>query len=101
MLAPWIRASLPAGGLRKLVRLAMADAPPPAEYDLEPIDDEEELGALELPGEVNDANLRGVFTLDFIPDEDAETDVEYSFGFLAAVVGLESALAIGYLESVE
>ena len=101
MLAPWIRASLPAGGLRKLVRLALGDAPVPTEYDLEMLEDEEELAALPLPAEVNDDNLRGVFTLDFIPDEDAETDVEYSFGFLAAVVDFGSAPVIGYLESVE
>ena len=41
MLAPWIKGSLPVGGLKRVVRLARGDNPPAVEFELDELADDD------------------------------------------------------------
>ncbi|MEP6619296.1 MAG: hypothetical protein ABJE47_08275 [bacterium] len=128
MLSPWIRASLPPGGLKYVAQRALADAPPPAEFALEAMtyetlasmrdhvdeyaeaDETRTLATTDgsigefgppsypLPAEVTAANFRGCWRVEFQPDEDLDVDDDFSYALFVAVVGENDVLAIGYLE---
>ncbi|MDB4914326.1 MAG: hypothetical protein JWM95_1970 [Gemmatimonadetes bacterium] len=113
MLAPWVRDGLPAGGLKRVVRLAQADAPPAvaasvAELDFEAASDlrdaigeEEDAPSLPVPAEITDENFRGCYSVEFLPDEDIDADVDFIFAFFVAAVELGSGFAVGYMETVD
>lgn len=128
MLAPWMRAALPAGGLKYVVQSALGDAPPPTEFALEALSyedlasmrdhveeyvDSEEQRSLAttdgsvgefgppsypVPDELTAANFRGCWRIEFQPDEDLEVDDDYSYALYVTVVGEGDSLSIGYLE---
>lgn len=127
-LAPWLRSALPAGGMRKFMRLARGDAPPPTDFTITPIEDDdaasmreqvddvadaEEKRSLALmdgsvaidgpptfpvPDELTDDNVRGVYRLEFQPAEDGNEDAEFSLALYVAVVADGRDLKIGYIE---
>ena len=130
LLAPWIRDSLPPGGLKEVVQLARNDNPPAAEYVIsslphnglasmrESVEEnaEEEarslattdgIGAMHgppsypIPAELTDETFRGCWRIEFQPDEDLEADVDYSYAFYVALVADGRDLRIGYLEPMD
>src|SRR5437868_2538889 len=104
LLAPWIRAAMPAGGMKKIVRLARGDAPTPVEFEIGPPEDDDPASIQDhMPeqDEVTDDNFRGAYRLDFFPEEELGTDVVASYVFYVAVVEEDGELKIGYLETTE
>ena len=127
-LAPWLKSALPAGGMRKFVRLVRGDAPPPTDFTITPIEDddaasmreqvaevdgveenrslammdgsvaEEGAPSFPVPDELTDDNLRGVYRLEFQPAEDSDSDFEFSFALYVGVVEDGGELRVGYLE---
>lgn len=128
MLAPWVRAALPAGGLRHVAQSALGDGAPPTEFALEEMpyetlasmrDHVEECtstgdvrslattdGSIGesgppsylVPDALTEAIFRGCWRIEFQPDEDLETEDDYSYALYVAVVSDNDALAIGYVE---
>lgn len=110
MLAPWVRDALAAGGLRRVVRVAQGDAPAAVAYavidlgfeetaDLrDAIIEDDDTPTMPVPGELTDKHFRGCYSVEFLPDEDTEADVDYTFAFFVAVVEAGTGFAIGYLE---
>ena len=128
MLAPWLRAELPDGGLKTVIKLAIDDAPPAIEFSIGELtydspstmresvsDNADENGERSLkecdglaammgapsypvPAELTDANFEGAFRLEFQPDEDLDSEDEFSFALYVAVVNVGDKQAIGYLE---
>lgn len=98
MLSPRLRESLPAGGMKKVVRLAQGEALPPSEFDVIALteDDPDYI----VPDGISDDDLRGVFRLEFLTAEDLDTDGEVSFAFLVAIVAVDDDLVVDYLEPV-
>src|SRR3954466_3893150 len=100
MLAPWLRSRLPEGGMKHVVRETIGDAPPPAEFSIQPLtyddpasmresvtDNADENGERSLescdgsiaemgppsypvPEELTDAIFEGAYRIEFIPEED-------------------------------
>ena len=131
MLSSWVKSALPVGGLKRVVRLARADNPPAAVFELEELPDDdlvsmrqsvaeyaEEEGdrslattdgtggaygppSYPIPDEITDDDFRGCWQIEFQPDEDADSDVDYSYAFYLALVADGKELKIGYLEPVE
>ena len=113
MLAPWVRNALPSGGLRRVVRLAQGDslaavAATVVELDFDDapalrdaVGEEDGPPSLPVPDEITDENFRGCYSVEFLPDEDIDADVEFTYAFFVAVVELDSAFAIGYIETVD
>ena len=105
MLAPWVKSTLPVGGLKRVVRLARGDNPPAAEFELEELDEEDPASMREsvadIPNEITDENFRGCWQIEFQPDEDADSDVDVSYSFYLALVADGKELVIGYLETVD
>lgn len=130
-LAPWLRSALPAGGMRKFVRLVRGDAEPPTDFAITPLEDEdaasmreqvEDVSGVEenralammdgsvaedgaptfpVPDELTDDNIRGVYRLEFQPAEESDADVDFSFALYVAVVEDGRDLRIGYLEPAD
>ena len=113
MLAPWVRDALAAGGLRRVVRVAQGDALIPVAYavidlgfeeaaDLrDAVDEDGEPPTLPVAAAITDENFRGCFSVEFLPDEDTEADVDYTFAFFVAVVEVGTGFAVGYLEPMD
>ena len=112
MLAPWVRDGLAAGGLRRVVRVAQGDALVPVAYGVidlgfdeatdlrDAVDEDDEPPTQPVPSELTSENFRGCFSVEFLPDEDTEADVDYTYAFFVAVVEVETGFAVGYLEPV-
>ena len=128
MLAPWVRASLPPGGLKFVVQNALGDAPPPTEFAVEALPYENvasmrdhvdeyksspdnrtlattdgsvgEFGppSYPLPEQLSADIFRGCWRIEFQPDEELEMDDDYSYALYIAVSGENDAMAVGYLE---
>ena len=131
MLAPWVKGSLPVGGLKRVVRLVRGDNPPAVEFELEELPDDDLASMREsideyaqeeddrslattdgtggiygppsyaIPAELTDDNFRGCWQVEFLPDEEEDTDVDYSYAFYLALVADGKELKIGYLEPVD
>ncbi|MEP7069811.1 MAG: hypothetical protein ABI789_11240 [Usitatibacter sp.] len=118
MLAPWVRSGLPVGGLKRVVRIARGDNPPAAEFELGELPDDELPSmrqrveartisdgdgppSLPIPAELTEENFRGCWQIEFLPDEDSEADVDFSFAFYLALVADGQELRVGYLESID
>jgi hypothetical protein len=131
MLAPWVRKTLPVGGLKRVVRIVRGENPPAAEFELTELPDDdlasmrekaeeyageegdrslantERVGGMDgppsfpIPPELTEENFRGCWQVDFQPDEDAESDVDYSYSFYLALVADDKELKIGYLEPID
>jgi hypothetical protein len=131
MLAPWVRSTLPVGGLKRVLRLARGENPPAVEFEVDELTDsdlaemrdkaaeyEDEEGTRSLatsdgtggvygppsypiPDELTDDNFRGCWHIEFQPDEDADADVDYSYAFYVALVAEGQELKVGYLEPVD
>lgn len=127
-LAPWLRAALPAGGIRKFMRLVRADAPPATDFTITPLEDDDATSMREqvedvagneqnrslalmdgavaidgppsfpVPDELTDDNLRGVYRLEFQPADDGEPDGEIAYALYVAIVADGKDLKIGYIE---
>jgi len=50
---------------------------------------------------LTEAAFRGVWGIQFMPDEELGASVDYSYAFYAAVVAEGDGLAVGYLEPME
>lgn len=128
MLAPWVRAALPAGGLKLVAQYALGDGVPPTEFALEELpyetiasmrDHVEEYVAdidartlattdgsvgefgppsYPIPEALTGTNFRGCWRIEFQPDEDLDIEDDYSYALYVAVVSEGDTLAIGYLE---
>jgi hypothetical protein len=131
MLAPWIRNALPTGGLKDVVRLTLADNPPVSEFlvtalpysdlgtmresveenaaddDGRTLETTDGTGALHgppsfpIPDKLTDENFLGCWRIEFQPDEDLETDVDYSFALYVAVVAVGDECEVGYIEPMD
>lgn len=131
MLAPWVRGTLPVGGLKRVVRIVRGDNPPAAEFELGELPDDDLSSMREkleeyadnggdrslattggtggvhgppsfaIPVELTEENFRGCWHIDFQPDEDRDTDVDFSYAFYVALVADGKELKIGYLEPVD
>jgi hypothetical protein len=131
MMAPWLRAQLPPGGMKTVVQLSRDENPPGAEFGISELpyntpasmretvaDNADEngerslkecdgLGAMmgapsyPVPDELTDDNFEGAYRIEFQPDEDLEDDVDFSFAFYVVVVETGGKQAIGYLEPVD
>jgi hypothetical protein len=131
MLAPWVRSTLPVGGLKRVVRIARGDNPPASEFELAELPDDDLSSMREkveeyaneegdrslattdgadaiygapsfpVPVELTEENFRGCWQIEFLPDEDADTDVDYSYAFFLALVAVGKDLKIGYLEPLD
>ncbi len=107
MLASWLRSV----ALKKMVRQARGTAPPAFAADppsLLPFNTpaswgEDEFGppSAPVPSEITDANFRGSFRVEFVPDPDLEAEVDFSYALFLVVVEWEGKLAIGYIEPAE
>ena len=127
-LAPWLRSALPAGGMRKFIRLVRADAPPPTDFTITPLEDDDaasmreqvdevdgveenrSLGMMDgsvaedgpptfpVPDELTDDNIRGAYRLEFQPADDGEPDGDIAYALYVAVVADGRDLKIGYIE---
>ena len=131
LLAPWVVSVLPEGGLKRIVRRARGDNPPAAEFEISSLpyntpasmresaaeytDAGQERSlttwdggggdfgppSFSIPAEITDDDFRGVWQIQFQPDEDLEAEVDYSYALYVAVVELGAGLVIGYLEPVD
>ena len=131
MLASWTRAALPDGGLKRVVHLARGNNPPAVVFEIAPLaydnptamreSVEEHAGdedyrtlaetdgtgglygspSFPIPDELTDANFSGCWRLEFLPDEELELDVDYSFAFYVAVALEHDELKIGYIEPMD
>jgi hypothetical protein len=113
MLAPWVRDALAPGGLKRVVRVSQGDSPAPVAYAVDELDFEsvadlrdavaEDDGApsLAVPAEITDENFRGCFSVEFLPDEDIDAEVDFSYAFFVAVVESGTGFAVGYLQPVD
>lgn len=112
MLAPWVRDGLTAGGLKRVVRLAQGDAPQAVassvvELDFDDatdlraaVDEDDEIPSQPVAPDVTDENFRGCYSLEFLPDEDIDADVDYTFALFVAVVELQGGFAVAYIQTM-
>jgi len=106
-LAPWLRNAVSAEQLETIVREGRGENPAPARFDF----DENESGLEDLqvdpsspptrplPAEITAQNYRLWMVIQFEPDPDANTGYDTSFDLWMAVVDVDGALKIGYLEA--
>jgi hypothetical protein len=106
-LAPWLRNSISAAQLETIIREGHKELPPPAQFDidgnscgLEDLEvDEHSPPTRPLPPEITDQNYRKWMVIQFKPDPEQETGYDACFDLWMALVEVDGALKIGYLEA--
>ena len=101
-LAPWIAKKLTAAKLRAFVKEHLLDDSAPADFQSSgndiTLDQLRELGDHEIPEAVTAENFRQWMMLDFTPDPDAGSELDYNLRLWLIVVEVGGAMKIGYLE---
>lgn len=107
--APWLQKSLPVPALQEMLESAAADSAVPvtwtADTGLAGLEDLRVPDGLSppskgLPKEISAANYQGWYSIQFAPAEDDEYG-NVCFDVWLALVKLDGALMIGYLEPAE
>ncbi|HKO05787.1 MAG TPA: hypothetical protein VJW51_13610 [Candidatus Acidoferrales bacterium] len=107
ILAPWLRNSISAEQLESIIREGCRELPPPALFDVDgnscTLDDlevdEHSPPTKPLPPEITNQNFRKWMVIQFLPDPEEETGYDACFDLWMALVEVDGALKIGYLEA--
>jgi hypothetical protein len=101
-LAPWIANKLGATRLRAFIKEHLLDDSAPADFQSSgndiTLDHLRELGEHAIPDAVAAENFRQWMMLDFTPDPDAGSELDYILRLWLIVVEIDGAMRIGYLE---
>ena len=107
LLAPWLHDTVSAVQLEEMVRENCKELPAPAEFDVDSNScgledltvDPHSPPTRPLPGEITPQNYRQWMVIQFKPAEDDETGYDACFDLWMALVEVNGALKIGYLEA--
>lgn len=103
LLAPWLQKKMTAAKLRAFVKEHLLDESAPADFQSSGNDSTlEELRGFvqerDIPQAVTAENFRQWMMLDFTPDPDAGSTLDYNLRVWLIVVEIEGAMKIGYFE---
>jgi len=107
LLAPWLRNAINAEQLESVIREGCGELPPPGEFELDANScgledlevDESSPPTRPLPPEITPENYRKWMVIQFKPDPEQETGYYACFDLWMALVEVDGALRIGYLEA--
>jgi hypothetical protein len=107
LLAPWLRGAINAEQLEAVVREGCGPLPAPGEFELdgnscmlEDLEvDEFSPPTRPLPPEITNENFRKWMVIQFKPDPAQETGYDACFDLWMALVDVDGALKIGYMEA--
>lgn len=110
LLAPWLQSATTPAALRERCSAALGDLPPPVSWTVD--ENPSDLATLRqvgpygppsaaIPSEITEGNFRDWICLQFQPDPDNEEGFNVCYDLWVAVVEVEGAFLIGYLEPWE